>query len=290
MTIRKLIKWSSKDIGWFDSEYLMARVLGKTREFVVANPNTKVPVHRRLFFKRHVNRRKKGIPAAYIVKRQEFYGFSFFVNKHVMVPRPGTEMLVEGALSALSNELNRNYLIIDVGTGSGCISIAIAKSIQQFFVKQDMPIYATEISRRALRVAKINAKRHKVNIHFLHGDLLKPFTKNLTMGQLNDKSIIITANLPYLIKKIVEKENPPRREPMVALLGGQNGLELYEKLLGQMKLLAAGRQLSIVAFFEINHNQAGPIKKMAQLRLPDSNISFKQDLNGDLRVVCIKQE
>ena len=289
-TIRQLIKETADTVGFFDAEYLLAHALGKTREWVAAHPTKKIPALRRMLFHRAVGKRKSGVPAAHIVKRQEFYGLPFFVNNHVMVPRPATELMVDCALKTLAARENYPTLVLDIGTGSGCIPVAIAKSAKTLWPKHRISFVATDISNRALRVAKRNAKTHGVDIAFLHGNLLTPLLKNSSFI-IPHSSFIITANLPYLTKDEIEKENPPRREPNVALLGGKDGLQLYEELLSQIQRLRQFFHGELTIFFEIHPEQVSRMKELVGEHLPDASIETHADLTGADRVVetrCVR--
>ena len=177
-----------------DAEILFAHALKKPREFVIAHPEYRPTVWQHLKLKYYLQQRKKGMPIAYITGHKEFFGLDFIVNKHVLIPRPETEVLVEAVLHRLSEQRPANpeksgraelgagseqkILLIDVGTGSGCIPIATMKTLKQENAAAEqykkITVCATDISQDALIIAKKNAKKHDVDITFLHGDLLEP--------------------------------------------------------------------------------------------------------------------
>lgn len=192
----KLRKISDSPI--LDCEILLAHVLKKPREFLYAHPNREVAENTKKKFEKLLRRRIKGEPIAYLISHKEFFGLDFYVDKRVMIPRPDTEALLE---KIIKETKNKKITIVDVGTGSGCLAIALKKHLPQ------CEIIATDISKKALAVAGKNAKKHKVKIEFLHGDLLRP---------LQEKVDLIVANLPYLPKNVSRKKNL-KFEPQLAL-------------------------------------------------------------------------
>ncbi|KKS53992.1 MAG: Release factor glutamine methyltransferase, partial [Candidatus Magasanikbacteria bacterium GW2011_GWA2_42_32] len=142
-------------------------------------------------FKKLIARRAKGEPIAYLIGHKEFYGLDFEINKNVLIPRPETELMVEEVVKKIDR---LKIILIDVGTGSGCIPIAILKTIKN---TATIKCFAIDISPGAIATAKRNAKKHNVKIKFLHGNLLEPMMSQLTQYSKKNK-IIITANLPYL--------------------------------------------------------------------------------------------
>ena len=166
-------------------------------------------------------------PIAYLTHQKEFYDYNFFVNKHVLVPRPLTEQMVDLALREIKkrhSSLVTRHTICDVGTGSGNIIISLAKELQKKYSIDDFKLYGLDISGKALKVAKKNAKLNKVDKHitFLKSDLLNTVV---------DKQIdLILANLPYLEADDL-KEQSITKEPKLALVGD------YQKLFKQIDSL-----------------------------------------------------
>ena len=281
-----------------ESIIIKALAAKKTKEFILAHPEYKLNFWQHCREKYFFHLRRKGFSIAYIAGHKEFCGLDFLVNKHTLIPRPETELLVEEALHVIlsnSEESLQPSILIDVGTGTGCIPIAISKKIT------GATIFASDISRSALRVARKNAKKHGVQINFLHGDLLKPFFKqnnNLTIqsrrsgrdpdftsGQFNNSTAIITANLPYLTEKQFISESSIQREPKHALVAdNQDGLSLYKKLLEQIKSLKFS---GISIFLEIDPSQNQTIKKIVGNIFPKAIIEIKNDLAGRDRLVVI---
>ena len=283
-------------IDQLDAELLLAHALGKSREFILANPDHLITLSLYHFITRLFKKRQEGIPLAYLTGHKEFFGLDFFVNKHVLIPRPDTEVLVEFVLNHIHNSkfINHNSIMIDVGTGSGCIPISILKNLPTC-KPEYLQTFATDISHKALRVAKKNAKKHHVKaspcsahvagkIKFLHGNLLSPFLKTCKLADLQTCRLIITANLPYITEKQFQQEPSIHHEPKIALVAEDQGLALYEELLEQLANLSTCK---LACFFEIDPSQSQKIKSLIKKYLPTAKIEIKQDLAGLDRVVKI---
>ncbi|OGF27519.1 hypothetical protein A2303_01495 [Candidatus Falkowbacteria bacterium RIFOXYB2_FULL_47_14] len=238
-----------------------------------------------------IKKRLSGLPVAYLIGHKSFYGLDFIVNKNTLVPRPETEMMVD--LTTRYSQLitrNEQMLMVDVGTGSGCIIISLAKQILSRFPTPDF--IATDISPEALAVARKNAKQHGVNkqIKFLRGNLLLPVLsdKNFQSKIKNQKpKIIITANLPYLTPTQIKNSPSIKHEPKIALSAGPDGLKYYRQLFMQIRqMLNVKYQMSI--FCEIDPSQSAKIKQLAKRELPKHKFEIKKDLAGYDRLAVIK--
>ncbi|TAN33246.1 peptide chain release factor N(5)-glutamine methyltransferase [Patescibacteria group bacterium] len=298
------------------SEILLAHAIGKSREFILAHPEYKPSFWKRVKFKYYCRLRERGWPIAYITGHKEFYGLDFLVNKNVLIPRPETELMVEEVVRRIENRELRieKTILIDVGTGSGCMPIAVARSLPLASRARSAPkgetkrgsikLIATDISRAALRVAKKNAKKHGVKIKFLHGNLLEPVIHN-SQFSIQYSSLIITANLPYLTAEQYGKEPSIQKEPRGALVADAiNGLSLYEELLSQLSLrtersgakqslaitdgiASAASGLAMTILLEIDPRQSEAIKTLIKKYLPASSCEIKTDLAGRDRLVII---
>jgi len=298
MTIKQALLWGIKklkpterashgDIAASDAEILLAFALKKPKEFLYTHPEKKITPEQLGIFKHLITHRARHEPVAYLINQKEFFGLDFYVDKNVLIPRPETEILVEEAIRICEQLTinNKQLTIVDIGTGSGCVAIALAKNLP------DIKIFATEISPNALKVAQKNARHHKVAITFLPGDLLVPFLKNLKSEILNLKSLTITANLPYLTTRQWQKAQPEIKnyEPRLALDGGRDGLKCYRLLFQQISALFAGRRHFVLSvLLEIDPSQVKPITKLIHSHFPTSKIQIKKDLAGRDRVVIIK--
>jgi len=150
-------------------------------------------------------------------------------------------------------------------------------------------LFAVDISKSALAVAKKNAKLHKVDkkIKFFHGNLLKPIIRN-RKSHIANRKLIILANLPYLTPFQIKSSLTIKYEPKKALDGGRDGLKHYKKLFGQVKWLVKLKAAPISLFCEIDPGQAGKIKKLAQSELAGAKIKIKKDLAGLNRLAIIE--
>lgn len=206
-----------------------------------------------------------GIPVQYIVGNVDFYGNIIEVNKNVLIPRFETEELVDRTIKRLKNKTNLD--IVDLGTGSGCIAIALAKNL-------DCHIDAVDISKEALEVAKKNAINNQVSINFYLGDMLTP---------LNKKYDLIISNPPYIAHDEEIMSIVKNNEPHIALYADNNGLYYYEKILSNCNKYL--NKNGLIAF-EIGHNQAEIIKKIAYQYL-DCEVVVEKDLQKKDRFIFI---
>ncbi|MBI5076862.1 peptide chain release factor N(5)-glutamine methyltransferase [Candidatus Falkowbacteria bacterium] len=270
--------------AYLDAEIILYSTLNKTREWLYANLNTKIVQALADKYYSLIGKRARHIPIAYITNRKEFFGLDFYVDKTVLIPRPETELLVKQTIAEArrdnfrQDDFKTNITIADIGTGSGCIVITLAKKLPQ------AKLIATDISKKALVIAKKNAKRHGVSsrINFFRGDLLKP-----VQNKIID---IIIANLPYLDSKMNNLLRSPdsqslKFEPTIALKGGIDGLNLYRRLLKQ---ISAMKDKPTLLLFEIGAGQAVEMKKIIRKLFKKSTIQIIKDLAGFDRVIKIK--
>lgn len=266
---KKVLKASTS----IDAEILLSYILKKPKEYLYTYPEKNLTKSQCARFFLLIRRRLKYEPIAYMVDKKEFYGRKFFVNKNVLIPRPATESLVEEVIHycQMSN-VNGKLSIADIGTGSGCIAITLAKEIPR------ATIYATDISAKALHVAKKNAKTHSAKIAFYKGNLLEPLKKK--------KIDIIVANLPYLnfkeknvYKKIL------KYEPQLALYAKHGGIIYYKKLFQQINQY---KIIPMIILCEISPKQKLKMEILTKKYLPSYNIQFKKDYSRYLRLVILK--
>jgi release factor glutamine methyltransferase len=249
-----------------ESELLLRHALNIDRVQLYIDLEKELPPWQEQNFRRLLKRRLSGEPAAYITGHREFYGLEFRVNRNVLIPRPESELLVEMALAIAKNQ--PLPVIADIGTGSGALAISLALGLPQ------AKIYATDISAAALKVARLNCRRHGVadRVFLLEGDLLEPLPEPVD---------IIVANLPYVRKS----ELDPRSEPPLALDGGADGTEMIEKLCRQVagKLKPGGWLL-----LEIGQGQGEEIKGILHNTVPGGEVKVFPDLAGIGRVVICR--
>lgn len=212
-----------------------------------------------------VEKRLKHIPLAYIFGETEFYGLKFVVSKDVLIPRLDTEILV-GKLIDEINSRNEGIDVLDIGTGSGAIAVTIAKETKA-------RVTAVDVSENALKVAKQNAKINNVKVSFIHSNLFE---------NVKGKFDIIVSNPPYIESAEINKLMPEVRdfEPILALDGGETGLEFYEKIVeNARKYLKPHGKL----FFEIGYNQGEAVSKLMKDKF--KNVLCLKDYLGNDRVI-----
>lgn len=278
MTISKLVQ--SSGIDTLDAQLLLAHVLNKSREFVIAHADERISKHQITWYNHLVQRRKHGISVAVIIGSKEFFGLTFAVNEHTLVPRPETELMVElagGLLLAHSSP----QLYVDVGTGSGCIAIAIKKQDTNGKIET----IATDVSKEALTVARENAKTHHAHIDFREGSLLEPVINELQVASSKQQETVITANLPYLTQKQFDEEPSIQQEPHSALVAKDDGLELYKKLLDQIHTIFYQSKTTVL--MEIDPSQADKLSSFCQQRFPKAMVIVHNDLSSQDRIVQI---
>jgi len=253
-----------------DAQVVMAHVLGRPRAWVLAHPEAllEAPLAARL--NQAAARLAVGEPLPYVLGHWEFYGLEFEVDPAVLIPRPETELLVETALDWLRSHPAARRTA-DVGTGSGCIAVALAANISGLIV------YASDLSPGALQVARRNAARHGLagSIRFFQGDLL---------GGMQTSLDLICANLPYISHETLASLPVAAHEPQLALDGGPDGLAAIRRLVAEApRLLAPGG----LCLLEIEASQGSTVFALAQSAFPGADICLSQDLNGQDRLLSI---
>jgi len=255
-----------------DAELLLAHILGLSRTDLYAHPERLLLAHQLVAYQALLERRAVGEPLPYLTGHIEFYGLDMAVNAHVLIPRPETETLVDLALGKVQG----CTFLADVGTGSGCIAIALAVHAPQ------ARIMALDLSPGALDVARANAGRHGVadRITFLQSDLLAALPKAVDL---------IVANPPYVAAD--EWPGLPREvrehEPQLALDGGPDGLDVIRRLLEQAPArLRPGGALLV----EIGAGQGAAATRLARQLYPAAGVAIQPDLAGRDRVLCVETQ
>jgi release factor glutamine methyltransferase len=266
------------DTPQLDAEVLLAHILKEERSRLYLQPRTKLDPKQLVTYNEFVSRREQREPVAYIVGHKAFFALDFVVNHFVLIPRPETEMLVETAVELATTKVNTSgrLAIADVGTGSGCIAVTLAKHVPS------ATVFAGDISHPAVKLARENAIRHGVlrSIYFLIGDLLAPFGRPLDL---------VVSNPPYIRQsELAAPYTTPevhRYEPRLALNGGWSGLEILERLLVQAKerLKSSGSLL-----VEIGSDQGQAMVETARKYFPKATIGLKQDLAGLDRLLVVR--
>ena len=276
-TIKKILDWTTEHFKkhriedpHLEAEILLAHAL-KSERIKLYIDFEKEPDKMGLeVFKGYIARRIKREPTAYITGHKYFMSLDLKVTPDVLIPRPETELLIENAVE-LSRAFDQKISALDIGTGSGAIAVSLAKFID------NIEVYATDSSKKALDVALENAKKHKVEgkIKFFEADL---FPKD---GQKFD---IIISNPPYIKTSDISGLQPEVKdfEPTTALDGGADGLEYYRRIIH-----AAGNYLKEGGFLllEIGADQSIPVTGIINEKLRSKNVLMKKDIRGLDRVV-----
>jgi release factor glutamine methyltransferase len=250
-----------------DAEMLVLHLVQRDRTFLIANPLANLSAEGAVRYYALVERRLGGEPIQYIIGETEFYGLPFRVNRHVLIPRPETEHLVEKVIS-LAAHCERPR-IVDVGTGSGAIAVALAHKLPA------VSMTAIDVSAAALAVARGNAERNGVasRIRFLDGDLLAPVA--------GEKFEIVVSNPPYVAERDRGSLSVEVRdyEPSLALFAG-SGLDIYRRLIPEARaVLVAGGFLAL----EIGYGQDSAVAGLLA-EAGFEQIEFTADLQGIPRV------
>ncbi|MFA5644035.1 MAG: peptide chain release factor N(5)-glutamine methyltransferase [Patescibacteria group bacterium] len=251
-------------------------VLKITPEKIIGHSEKKINPQSIKKIRKIYKKRLENWPLAYLIGKKNFYNLEFKVDKNVLIPRPESELIID---EVLKNDFSKEKtIIIDVGTGSGCLIITLADLLKK---DGNICFLAIDKSRKALKIARQNAKKHNLRdkIKFIKGNLLKPIDKKIIEKETN---IIIIANLPYLTKKEIRNSASIKKEPRKALYGGRDGLKYYEKLWKQIKKLK-NKNSKIIVYQEINDWQVENLEKIITKKMkptkPHSKITedlFKQ--------------
>ena len=267
-------------------DVLLMHALNLSRIELLASPEQPVSAEQRQAFAELISRRRQSEPIAYIIGRREFYGREFLVNRHVLIPRPETELLVECAVRQLIFQARREFLLIDIGTGSGAIAVSVLCELRERLGKDRLDqglALATDRKQAALLVARKNAEAYGVlsNICFVCGDLARAL-------HLAGRGLppLIVANLPYVADEEVLPRDVEDYEPREALRAGPRGLDQISELIPQLALsVSQGAHL----FLEIGDSQSVEVESLLNSAgLP--RCVFHQDLRGVPRIVEVCRE
>lgn len=216
---------------------------------------------------------EKRIPIQHILGYSYFYGYKMKVSDKVLIPRPETEELVSYVMQMYDTYFeNQEVDLVDIGTGSGAIAIALAKEEPLLKVK------ASDISEEALVVARENALVNDANVEFLQGDMLEPFINR------NDKFDILVSNPPYIPDNEYVEDIVKNNEPHVALFGGSDGMHFYDIILSNAHKILKAKNLIL---FEHSHSKKEEMLNLAYKYFPNCEAEVIKDLNGKDRFTII---
>jgi release factor glutamine methyltransferase len=257
-----------------DAGSLMAHVLDCDRAFLIAHSDEPLADEQRRVYQESIARRAAGEPLQYITVRQDFFALEFAVTPDVLIPRPETELIVEMAIAALQG--NSSPRLADICTGSGCIAVSILHAVPS------ATAIAVDLSSAALRIARQNAERHRVDgrLQLRQSDLFS----DLPAGELYD---LIVSNPPYVSDE--EMKSLPREvrfEPAQALAAGHDGLVVIRRLLNDApRHLRPGGQF----IFEIGYGQDEAVRDLID-QTSWELVEIKKDLQGIPRTVVLRRK
>lgn len=281
MTIRKTLIQSInilKDAGIpspeLDARVLVKHVVNIDEAELIKNMNQLIPNRLIRRIDTLVARRAQKEPIAYILVKKEFYGFNFMVNKNVLIPRPESEWLVDESIKSLmsiKSIKSKKIKVLDMGTGSGCIIVSLAKSLYRPSTLQTFDFFASDISIDALKVAEQNAKNNgTLNIEFIESDLFKNISDDT-------KFDLIIANLPYVpmtSKPSTVNRSPISFEPQNAIFTADNGTAIIKKFLVDAKDHL--KDIDSLILIELDPRNADELAKFTK------KAGYKADLVEDL--------
>ncbi len=272
----RMLAEAGSEEATLEAELLLAHALNTDRTHLYQRLRDEPTPQAESAFDALLQRRLAHEPTAYILGHKEFYGLEFEVTPDAIIPRPETETLVDLVLDRARSASAREMRIADVGVGCGAIAVALAVNLSE------AEIIATDVSPRALALARRNAERHAVadRIRFLEGDLLS------ALGGLDAPVDVIAANLPDVRSGDFEAAPAEinEHEPRLGLDGGLDGLRLIERLLRDAPPhLKPGGAL----FAEIGEQQAEAVRTLAAAAFPQARVEVKQDLSGLDRVLVV---
>lgn len=277
----QLIQWTTNyfsrkgiESARLDAEVLLAHVLGTSRLDLYVHYDEKVSREDLARYRELVSRRARREPLKYILGSTEFLSLRLAVDKRVLIPRPETELVAERAIELLSRELPPGpKVVVDVGTGSGCLALAIAKNLP------DVLVHAVDASAEALEVARANARELAVGnqVTFHQGELLEP------VKELSARVHLVVSNPPYVREDEYENLAPELRyEPREALVAGPTGLEVIARLVEAAPgVLTDGG----VLLCEIGAGQAEGVRRLLEAQPEYESFGFRRDYAQIERIV-----
>ena len=254
------------------SRLLMQSILNKPRAYLLVHDDQILTLRQEVDYFKAIKKLKQGIPLQHITHMQEFMKMNFYVDENVLIPRPDTEVLVEEVIK-IAKKINAKK-ILDLCTGSGAIAISIAKYIEQSNVT------AVYISSKAMRIAKLNAKNNEVEnrITFIESNLFENIQE--------EKYDIIVSNPPYIRRNIIQTlDREVKKQPIIALDGGGDGLDFYRKIIKKSYEFLKYRGYLCL---EIGYDQKIDVIELIENEEKYTSTYSKKDLYGNDRVIITK--
>jgi len=277
MTIRQHLQKAQERLiqsqsARLDAQLLLCRVLGVEKSYLVAHDDRLLTDEEAAHYADLLARRQQGEPIAYILGTRGFYDLEFVVTPAVLIPRPETEHLIEAALEWSQDR--QKLTAADIGTGSGAIAVTFARHRPQ------AEVHAVDISNDALAIAQKNARNNRAAVHFHQGNLAQPL---IDAGIRID---LLMANLPYIRQGEIPDLAVSKHEPLLALDGGEDGLDLVRELLRQVPLVCAADGLILL---EIGAEQGLAVLEATRIILPTASAAILKDYAGQDRIIRIER-
>lgn len=265
-----ILKEKNIEFPKLKSRLLMEYLLDKNSQYIIVNDMKELNEEDEKKYFEYINKLVEGYPIEYITNKKEFMKMNFYVNENVLIPRQDTEILVEEVIE-IAKRINAKK-ILDLCTGSGAIAISLAKYLPE------TDIYAIDISSEALEVAQKNANINNVKVSFINSDIFE----NLKEKEFD----IIVSNPPYIKTEVCESLNKEvKKEPLIALDGGNDGLHFYKKIIEQCdKYLKKDGFLCL----EIGYDQKDEVVNIINEKLNFKDTYSKKDLYNNDRIVVTK--
>ena len=280
----KLLKNNSIDLPKLEARLLLAKALNKDLNWTYVNLEKKIPKKKIFKYEILIKKKLKKIPTAYLLGNKEFYSMNFKVNENTLIPRPETEIIVEEIKKNFKNK--KKLLVLDLGTGSGCILLSILKEF-----KNAIGI-GVDKYLETLKVARINSKRNNLSkrskffkLDWIQKDFFKQVLKINKKFSGNEKFDLVVSNPPYLLKNEINTLMPEvLYEPKESLYDNKDGLSFYKRILPKINSLVSENSY---IYLEINPKNRRNIEKICKSN-NIKNIHYIKDLSGKYRFVLIK--
>ena len=266
---KKYLNEKNIDDSTLKCKVVLSEILSVQKEFLIIHDLQNLNKNQETKYKEFLVRLADNEPLQYIINRQEFMKLNFFVDNNVLIPQPDTEILVEKIIE-ISKSTNKKLKILDLCTGSGAIAISLAKNII------NSEIYASDISKEALNIAKLNVKKNEVQINLIESDLFE----NIHEYDFD----IIVSNPPYIKSEIIDLlDEEVKKEPVLALDGGNDGLDFYRII--AIKAKDYLKENGILAL-EIGYDQKDQINEILKYEEYKQIENIKDLANNDRVIIC----
>ena len=280
----KLLKDNSIDLPKLESRLLLAKALNKDLNWTYLNTGKEISKKKIMIYEMLIKKKIKRFPTAYLLENKEFYSMNFKVNKNTLIPRPETEIIIEEIKKNFQNK--KRLLVLDLGTGSGCILLSILKEF-----KNAIGI-GVDKYLETLKVARINSKRNNLSkrskffkLDWIQKDFFKQVLKINKKFSGNEKFDLVVSNPPYLLKNEINTLMPEvLYEPKESLYDNKDGLSFYKRILPKINSLVSENSY---IYLEINPKNRRNIEKICKSN-NIKNIHYIKDLSGKYRFVLIK--